>query len=526
MREKFPKKRPGDSLPARHVNELSRVARRLSDRVGNSGVGALSTNYGAVAVPQPWRQRLVIVTEVRGDDLYYVQQRFYDHYNTQWRTDNLINEWEMDASDYEDLTFEVDDKVVAYWDAQRGMFIPICCAPEADKMWCAEFCECVLTNPAEGNRCCLYRGRVKRFSTSDGEYTQDTVCDPQREIRSAFIMTDCDLGNIDGLFGWVRLVQDAIEITWTPSGLTEPITEVLPLFEWCCWRDTTCPAEDENITATFGHPLCSKVNSIPPIILEFRSQLEMIPPDNAPPDPETCPRDVYAVAASGAGSVLGFGWVAEFKVESPVAVRVFGVSYTVNGIIKDGWVWPHWLTGEIYQLYEDVNGDLILETGAYDNIVEQNSCMPYYDANDELVIETVDRWYRLRVSCTDGEIDNACIELLYPPGHPIYNDWGDPVSASDMRWAIATEDADPLQGTLFRVCDNEYVALADVQFGTNHDTDTAVTAPETVDDGYFDGKQFETHIFAGCITELGADCTIPDDLLRDYPSVSIRFSWA
>lgn len=132
MRDKFPRKKPGDSLEADHVNRLGDVARRVGNsRPGSFGFGRHTDSFHSFSNKAPWIQYVLIVTSNRIDDddpvgsgLYLGKVRWHDHVSEVWRTDDDETPYEIDASDL-GLALSVGDKLTCWWNAQRSMFIPI-----------------------------------------------------------------------------------------------------------------------------------------------------------------------------------------------------------------------------------------------------------------------------------------------------------------------------------------------------------------------------------------------------------------
>jgi hypothetical protein len=123
MRERFPHKRRGDPLSHGHVNDLSDVARRVSRPArGSFRTGRHGKTFMSQSALAPWDQQLVVVQSDEGGGLYRVRIRWYNSDTPAWETDTSI-EYDLDANDL-DLDLRVGDKLVAYWDEQRGMFVP------------------------------------------------------------------------------------------------------------------------------------------------------------------------------------------------------------------------------------------------------------------------------------------------------------------------------------------------------------------------------------------------------------------
>ena len=135
MREEFPRKKIGDSLSARHVNEMSDVARRFGRMTPGSYLRGVHTrHYVSLSGLEPFQQFTFLIASDEGDGLYKGRTRWYDTDNTDWEPDvsDLDDEsasydpeeWNIDAGNI-GIGLSVGDYVVCYWDQQRGMFVPV-----------------------------------------------------------------------------------------------------------------------------------------------------------------------------------------------------------------------------------------------------------------------------------------------------------------------------------------------------------------------------------------------------------------
>jgi hypothetical protein len=131
MREQFPVKKVGDRLAAKHVNDLSKVASRFG-RLTNAGFMHIHHGHQSVNMSgfPPFKQFILTIYDTKidaNDDadsgLYRVRVRYYDHADAEWKTDD-DTEYELDGTEFDMTGLEVDDKVVAFWHQQRGMFVP------------------------------------------------------------------------------------------------------------------------------------------------------------------------------------------------------------------------------------------------------------------------------------------------------------------------------------------------------------------------------------------------------------------
>ncbi len=114
MADEFPIKKKGDGLSHEHVNALSEVARMTRNHLGGS--------------PHTlWRQHIFKVTEddsAEGatEGIYKGKMRYFSHGGEEWKEKD--REWDLDTNGLE-IAVSVDDFIMAYWDEQRGMFVPI-----------------------------------------------------------------------------------------------------------------------------------------------------------------------------------------------------------------------------------------------------------------------------------------------------------------------------------------------------------------------------------------------------------------
>ncbi len=134
MREQLPtSKRPGQRITPRHINDLSRIFNRLSRSIpGSNRSGHQGNSFVSEANLPPWEQGILEIVSDQGGNLYTGQFRYYDHTAGQWQTNTEHPGWDVDASDIA-TTISVSDKVVCYWNEQRGAFIPICCGLVAEE---------------------------------------------------------------------------------------------------------------------------------------------------------------------------------------------------------------------------------------------------------------------------------------------------------------------------------------------------------------------------------------------------------
>jgi hypothetical protein len=470
------------------------------------------------------------IVEIQGrisEFVYHVKRRYFSHQNQQWRTVDMHNN-ELDAEDL-GLSFETGDKVVAYWDQIRRMWIPIA-GGATDPMWCAQICECVLERgPGD---CCIWRAKVKRIKPQD-TWTTETLCDPPKITKSAWVLTECDDNLAIGpAEGWVRKIDEEVEITWTPTGLSDPITETLDLYEWCCWPPDKCPDTDGfggtmNAEISFHHSeeTCDEANGIGDLLMEYRDwggDGGGAPPRN----------NIFSCGWHD-------GWFVEFKVPSMVPVRLTEMDYKVSGddAWRFGYLRPDWLTGEPIAWFDDelnsisepneirtavFNGRIVVSADGF----SPGGCRVLDDADGNPVEELVDRYYRLSVKCEgSGNLVDPCIQHLYPPGHPIYlsQDYlGNPglnggygtsllqdpdAPLESMEQALALEDGEGMNPWQ-EICSQDWAGEFDPDFGQSHVT-TASLLPDAsiVPDGAFNGIWPGMHLFCGCFDDVKNDLT-------------------
>ena len=151
MAEKFPHKEPGDSLSAGEVNDLNESAKSIRPPLYGSFSSGVTTSVGfATANRPPFTQWTFRITRKVEDDegevipgRYKGHRLWYSETDEEWKiTDETFEddldedgnyiaeedatrkEWFIDASGT-DVGLKVGDKVICFWDAQRGMFIPL-----------------------------------------------------------------------------------------------------------------------------------------------------------------------------------------------------------------------------------------------------------------------------------------------------------------------------------------------------------------------------------------------------------------
>ncbi len=513
MREIFPTKRRGDSLSARHVNVLSGVARRTASGSTGSYRNIRHTGSLDLYANVPYHVQDVVV--IRGvhdatNKVYKVRVRYYDHANAKWDTVPDGAEFFLDGKDT-DSVFEVDDKVVAFWHSQRSMYVPSPTGVVSSKVsgtddfWCAQVSECALwreggIEPAsDEDTCCLYRGEIKRYRTPILEGSEDPdneLCEPLREIRPCWIISDCQL-ELEAGSSWVRKVAEKVSLEWKSENNLVPITEELDVYEWCCWKPEECPATEETMSAVFKRSSTSPCDPLLGVAvqLKYKAQDAFAYPRDHP----TCNFD---------------GWSGEFSVQASVPVQLVVANYTTkSGRTRDGWIQPHWLTGKIDTIYRNVAGSPVTESDEISTINSFGGCDFLPSSVPGIPAEqTVTRWYRIKINCDIGaEVPTkGCIQHLYPPGHPIYDNA--PAGAGGTSDTLYATGDPQLMSVFSKACINQVVCEIDFDFGRQHrDPEWWTSSAGPVGgDGYFGGEQYVVHTLAGCF-----DAVEPHDCVFD-----------
>lgn len=131
MRETFKTKRRGDSLSADHVDSLSKVLR--GTLASSSYQSSTDTgSFKSIVQPPDFVQDLfeIISQDNEAISLFMARPRWYDRDTSAWRTDDDTGPYLLDATMFDESTYEIGDIVVAYWDEQRIAFIPASQPPD------------------------------------------------------------------------------------------------------------------------------------------------------------------------------------------------------------------------------------------------------------------------------------------------------------------------------------------------------------------------------------------------------------
>jgi len=127
-REEFPEVKAGQKITEGRANREGRVLERVARMVPGAGMsGRHSGSHVQMGTPPPWNQGIVTVTDVvesgvPDPPIYYGTKRGYNFDGVEWRDQK--REWQIDAKGL-DAELSVGDRLVCYWDAQRGMLVPM-----------------------------------------------------------------------------------------------------------------------------------------------------------------------------------------------------------------------------------------------------------------------------------------------------------------------------------------------------------------------------------------------------------------
>ncbi len=137
-RETFPDKQEGDILGAGHVNKLNRVARDFTSMFGG-GFGFTKEGQQANLPPFIEMPIEVITLSCDGDDdLVEIRPLYYDFDDSKWKRNDEAGPYCLDPTVYGDtstdppsgiLDLVIGDRLAAFWDVQRFMFLPINATP-------------------------------------------------------------------------------------------------------------------------------------------------------------------------------------------------------------------------------------------------------------------------------------------------------------------------------------------------------------------------------------------------------------
>lgn len=129
-KETFPHKKEGDILGAGHINKLNRVAKDFTSLFGGSfGM----TKEGQQSNLPPFMQIPVEVInefcdEGTGDgedtDLVEIRPLYYDFDDKEWKINDNSGPYCLDPTLF-DLDLSEEDQLIAWWNPQRAMFIPM-----------------------------------------------------------------------------------------------------------------------------------------------------------------------------------------------------------------------------------------------------------------------------------------------------------------------------------------------------------------------------------------------------------------
>ncbi|MCK9570118.1 hypothetical protein M0R72_14335 [Candidatus Pacearchaeota archaeon] len=132
---KFPEKKPGDYLEASHINDLNGVGKQLAGIRSGGNLSIHKGDFLSVGGLNRWHQYDVEVSKAQPDTeaidkLWMIKLRFWSTAEAKWKSGT--DEYKLDASDT-DGSLSVGSKLIAFWNIQRGMFVPI--SPSSSNSW-------------------------------------------------------------------------------------------------------------------------------------------------------------------------------------------------------------------------------------------------------------------------------------------------------------------------------------------------------------------------------------------------------
>jgi hypothetical protein len=128
MKEQFKEVKPGQPITAGRANREGAVLERVAGIVPGPGVYGRHSGTNLQLGTRPgWNQGIVTVTDVLTSGvpdppIFLGTSRRYNFQNLAW-TDQ-VRKWQIDAKGL-DIELSVGDRLVVYWDAQRGMLVPV-----------------------------------------------------------------------------------------------------------------------------------------------------------------------------------------------------------------------------------------------------------------------------------------------------------------------------------------------------------------------------------------------------------------
>lgn len=126
MRERYPPVQRGQLPTRQHFNGISSIAQRFAGVGKGMRFGRHGESFVSFGDLPPWSQFTFEITEtsVDGEDDFYLGKiMWYSHDDSEWK-DTETKEWPIDVGGLEGFTFAEGDRVVCFWDEQRGNFIP------------------------------------------------------------------------------------------------------------------------------------------------------------------------------------------------------------------------------------------------------------------------------------------------------------------------------------------------------------------------------------------------------------------
>ena len=135
-REKFSTVKKGHLPIRQEYNTLTKVVERFASFGRGSRHGRHGGSFVAFDTLAPWSQFIFEITDTTIDEgggdtdtdssgLYKGKIIWYSHEDEEWKDDET-KEWFLDENGTNSPpTFSIGNRIIAYWDEQRGMFVPI-----------------------------------------------------------------------------------------------------------------------------------------------------------------------------------------------------------------------------------------------------------------------------------------------------------------------------------------------------------------------------------------------------------------
>lgn len=124
MRENLSTPKSGQAVSASYLNRVSGVARKMSAGASSSHCAQIhNESMRAFALPSPFVKHVMHLLLVDNETKIHTGRlRYFNHSLDQWVTDGV--DYQIDTKS-DSREFSYDDKILAYWDSNRGMFVGV-----------------------------------------------------------------------------------------------------------------------------------------------------------------------------------------------------------------------------------------------------------------------------------------------------------------------------------------------------------------------------------------------------------------